>query len=36
VRAREGEWNDRSEAYADIQLICIDCFRQARALNLGL
>ena len=33
VRAREGEWNDRSEAYADIRLICLDCFQQARALN---
>ena len=33
VRAREGEWNDRSEAYADIRLICIDCFQQARAFN---
>lgn len=36
VRARKGEWNDRSEAYADIQLICIDCFQQARKLNRGL
>lgn len=35
VRAREGEWNDLSEAYADIQLICRDCFHQARALNRG-
>ena len=35
VRAREGEWNDRSEAYADIRLICIDCFHQARELNRG-
>jgi hypothetical protein len=36
VRAREGEWNDRSEAYAAIRLICIDCFHQARELNRGL
>jgi hypothetical protein len=36
VRAREGEWNDRSEAYADIRLICIDCFQQARELNRPL
>jgi hypothetical protein len=33
VRAREGEWNDRSEANADIRLICLDCFQEARALN---
>ena len=36
VRAREGEWNERSEAYADIRLICLDCFRQARALKRPL
>jgi hypothetical protein len=36
VRAREGEWNDRSEAYADIRLICLDCFQQAWKLNRGL
>ena len=36
VRAREGEWNERSEAYADIRPICLDCFRQARTLNLRL
>lgn len=36
VRAREGEWNDRSEAHADIRLICLDCFHQARELNRGL
>jgi hypothetical protein len=36
VRAREGEWNDRSEAFADIRLICLDCFRQARQLNRAL
>ena len=36
VRAREGEWNDRSEAYADIRLICLDCFHQARQLNRAI
>jgi hypothetical protein len=36
VRAREGEWNERSEAYAAIRLICNDCFQQARELNRGL
>jgi hypothetical protein len=36
VRAREGEWNDRSEAYADIRLICLDCFHQAREINREL
>jgi hypothetical protein len=36
VRALEGEWNERSEACADIQLICPDCFQDARALNRSL
>jgi hypothetical protein len=35
VRAREGEWNERSEAVADIRLLCLDCFHQARELNRG-
>jgi hypothetical protein len=35
VRAREGEWNDRSEAHADIRLICLDCFQEAWALSCG-
>jgi hypothetical protein len=33
LRAGAGEWNDRSEAHADIRLICINCFQQARATN---
>jgi hypothetical protein len=36
VRAREGEWNDRSEADADIRLICLDCFDQAQRLNRAM
>jgi hypothetical protein len=35
VRACEGEWNDRSEAYAGIRLICDRCYDRARQLNLG-
>jgi hypothetical protein len=35
VRARAGEWNEPSEAYAEIRLICIDCLRQARVFNRG-
>jgi len=31
TRAREGEWNDRSEAFADIRLLCAQCFARARA-----
>ena len=35
VRAAEGEWNDVSEAFADIKLICAQCFCQMKRLNQG-
>lgn len=31
VRAEEGDWNDRSEAFARIQLMCDGCYQAARA-----
>jgi hypothetical protein len=33
LSAAGGEWNDESEAAADIQLMCERCFRDAMALN---
>lgn len=31
--AREGEWNDRSEAFASPRLVCRACYREMEALN---
>lgn len=33
VLVREGEWNDRSEAFRGIRLVCRVCYRQTKALN---
>lgn len=33
VRAAEGGWNDRSEGYAQITLICSGCFEEIRQLS---
>ncbi|HYO77912.1 MAG TPA: hypothetical protein VE010_15750 [Thermoanaerobaculia bacterium] len=33
VRIAEGEWNDRSQAFAEIKLICAFCYDQARERN---
>lgn len=30
----EGEWNDRSEAFAGVRLVCRACYREMKALNL--
>lgn len=35
VRQKEGEWNDRSEAFAKIKVICEKCFFEMKQLNLG-
>lgn len=29
----EGEWNDRSEAFAGVRLVCRACYREMKALN---
>lgn len=29
----EGEWNDKSEKFADIKLLCCQCYEEARARN---
>lgn len=33
VLEREGEWNDRSEAFAGVRLVCRECYAAMRALN---
>lgn len=33
VRRAEGEWNDRSEAYAGVQLLCDGCYQAIRDRN---
>jgi hypothetical protein len=34
VLAQEGEWNDRSEAFAGVMLICDGCFEIIRERNV--
>jgi len=36
VMAREGAWNNVSEAFADVKLVCSGCYGQARALQRTL
>lgn len=33
VLQREGEWNDRSEAFAGVRMVCRGCYRAMRSLN---
>ncbi len=33
VLEQEGEWNDTSEAFANIKLVCSECYRQIREKN---
>jgi hypothetical protein len=33
VLEREGEWNDRSESFAGVRLVCRACYREMKALN---
>ena len=35
VLEQEGEWNDRAEAFADICVVCAECYCQSRARNLS-
>lgn len=35
VRLKEGEWNDTSMAFADIKLVCEECYFEIKELNLG-
>jgi hypothetical protein len=34
-RLKEGEWNDKSMEFADIRLVCEDCYFEIKELNLG-
>ncbi len=33
VLEEEGEWNDRSEAFAQPRMVCRGCYREMKALN---
>jgi hypothetical protein len=33
ILVQEGEWNDRSEAFAGPRLVCRACYREMKALN---
>ena len=33
VLTAEGDWNDRSEAFAGTRLVCRECYRAMEALN---
>lgn len=35
VRAEAGEWNEASEAFAEIKLVCEKCYFEMKELNLG-
>lgn len=35
VRQREGEWNEISMAFAEIKLVCEQCYFEMKELNLG-
>ena len=35
VRQKEGEWNEKSMAFAEIRVICEKCYFEMKALNLG-
>jgi hypothetical protein len=35
VRQNEGEWNEKSMAFAEIKLVCEKCYFEMKELNLG-
>ena len=35
ILMKEGEWNEKSETFAQIQLICDECFFQMKKLSNG-
>ena len=35
ARAREGEWNEKSMAVAQIKIVCELCYFEMKELNLG-
>lgn len=34
IRSAEGEWNDKSESFAKIKLICDECFFDIKKFNI--
>ena len=36
VRESEGEWNDASEGYAKIKMVCHKCFFEMKRINMPL
>jgi len=34
VRENEGEWNEKSQAFASIKLVCEKCYFEMKELNL--
>jgi hypothetical protein len=34
-RQKEDGWNDTSEAFANIKVVCEDCYFEMKELNLG-
>lgn len=35
IRQKEGEWNDKSMAFAAIKVVCEECYFEMKELNLG-
>lgn len=35
IRQKEGEWNDKSMAFAALKLVCEKCYFEMKELNLG-
>ncbi len=35
IQETDGEWNDESEAFASIKLLCGACYDKAKEINLG-
>lgn len=33
ILVAEGDWNDRSEAFAGVRMVCRACYREMKALN---
>ena len=36
ILLEEGEWNDKSENFANIQVVCIQCFEELKNKNVGI
>jgi hypothetical protein len=36
VLLHEGEWNDTSESFADVQVVCVSCLAAIKLRNIGI